>query len=144
MKAFHNRRFEEAHDLFQQVQRGPAVDLLHAAATHALMCERRMKQEAPKPRSPEDSYTLAVALITRGESLDEAEALLRSAIRQQEDASHFHYAMALCLGLRGDGDSAARHLRRSIDLSPDNRTAARNDPDFQSLARIPQIREALG
>ncbi|MEZ5351122.1 MAG: hypothetical protein R2762_00670 [Bryobacteraceae bacterium] len=143
MGAFHKRNFKEAGALFAQAATGPEVDMAHTASTHKLMCERRLDTAEPVLESPEDAYTYGVSLMNQG-SLDEAETVLRQALQQDEAAGHVHYALAICTGQRGNPAAAARHLRRAIELAPENRTAARNDHEFQSLARIPEIREVLG
>jgi tetratricopeptide (TPR) repeat protein len=143
MAAFHKRQFPTARELFEKAATGPVAEMAHAASTHARMCERRVAQEGPELRTAEDYYTYGVSLLNRGD-LAGAAAALQKAADSARDADHIHYALALCLGLRGETSAAARHLRRAIEISPSNRTAARNDPEFQSLVRHAEIREALG
>jgi tetratricopeptide (TPR) repeat protein len=96
-------------------------------------------KNAAEPATPEDHYNLAVALINRRE-LDRAERELQAAVGAREDVDYFHYALALCRGLRGDLQGAYVHLQRAIELRPGNRVAARNDPDFVELAARPPLR----
>jgi tetratricopeptide (TPR) repeat protein len=143
MKLFHKRDFARAKELFDQAARGPVQEIAHTARMHFNMCERRLQDHALTPRTPEDKYLHAIALINRGE-YDQAAVYLKEAIAANESADHFHYALALCSGLKGDAAAAARHLRRAIEISPANRGAARNDSDFETLLKHPEIREVLG
>jgi len=142
MKLFHQRQLAEAAPLFAQAATGPARDIAHTARTHLAMCERRLEQNAAKPRTAEDQYAAGVALLNRGE-LDAAFGHLREALMAEPGADHFHYVYALCAGLRGDLHVCAQHLRHAIELEPRNRGAARSDPDWTPLARQPAIRELL-
>ena len=69
--------------------------------------------------------------------------MLAQALKADENAAGYHYAFALCLGLKGDLDGCQRHLARAIALDPTNRITARNDADFQVLARQSPIKELL-
>lgn len=143
MALFHKREFAQAAPLFAQAAGGPAATLSHTARMHQRMCERRMSQAASVPRTPEELYTLGVALLNQGRYAD-AESHLRSAIDAAGDhTDHFHYALGLAAGLRGDLEESARQLERAIALNPANRITARNDPDWHLLARQSPIREIL-
>ncbi|MCP5116447.1 MAG: tetratricopeptide repeat protein [bacterium] len=116
--------------------------MAHSARVHRMVCERRLEAGEPQLPTPEDRYNYAIALINRGEPR-QALRHLEEALRDMPDADHLHYAMAICLGLVGEMDRAASELRRAIALQPRNRTAARNDPDFQPFASAPQIKSIL-
>jgi tetratricopeptide (TPR) repeat protein len=139
---FHERKFAEANELFEQAAGGPNKEMAHAARVHKRMCEQRLATETPKPRTVEDYYNLAIALLNRRE-LAPAEQTLRQALELMEHGDHLHYAMALCRGLQGDPEGALRHLRRAIELEPRNRAAARNDPDFSELILQNPLRDLV-
>lgn len=141
MAAFHKRDFAKASELFGQVVGGASAELTHSAAMHLRMCERRLNA-AKAPVTPEEHYTLAVALINGGE-LEKASQHLNEALAGDNRAAHFHYARALCSGLQGDLEACYTHLSKAIEIEPSNRVAARNDSDFQSLARQSPLRELL-
>jgi len=142
MKLFHQRQLAEAAPLFAQAATGPARDIAHTARTHLTMCERRLDQNAAKPKTAEEHYAAGVALLNRGD-LGGAFEHLREALMAEPAADHFHYLYALCAGLRGDLNVCAQHLQQAIELDPRNRGAARSDPDWAPLARQPAIRELL-
>jgi tetratricopeptide (TPR) repeat protein len=140
--AFQKKDFGKARALFAEAATGPALELAHSAQMYMKMCQRRMGEGKAELKSPDDFYTLGVSLLNRGD-LDGAQAALERALQRKPDTDHYHYALALCAGQRGDMVIAASHLRRAIDLQPSNRIAALNDPDFHSIAQNPTIREIL-
>jgi tetratricopeptide (TPR) repeat protein len=139
---FNARKFADAKTLFERAASGPNLEIAHAARLHVRMCDQRLAASQPVPSSPDALYDVAITLINRRE-LDTAEARLNQALLMQESGGHLHYAMALCRGLRGDEDGAARHLRRAIELDPRHRATARNDPDFIELLKSASIRELV-
>jgi len=143
MNLFHGRDFKEAHRFFAQVLDGPNRQMAHAAQLHIRMCEQRLAAQTPQPRTPEEHYTLAVTMLNRRQELPQAEQHLRTALDLQPNADHFHYALALCLGLQGNYRGAGASLSRAIELRSSNRIAARNDPDFREFSQISPVRELL-
>jgi tetratricopeptide (TPR) repeat protein len=142
MALFQRREFAKARDLFQRATTGPLAEVSHAANMHIRMCDRRIGGAAPPLRTPDDHYNYGITLINQ-HRLDEAEAQLRKAVAGNERAGHYHYALALCCGLRGNLPDAVVHLRRAIEIEPANRIAAVNDADFQSMAGHAALRELL-
>jgi len=141
MGRFQKRDFAGARELFAKAATGPDAAQAHSATMHVNMCDRRtMKTEAPK--TAEEHYMLGIAAMNGG-SLDTALSHFAQALKGHENVDHYHYAMALCQGLKGDIEACRQHLSRAIELEAANRIAARNDPDFQSLARQSPIKELL-
>jgi Tfp pilus assembly protein PilF len=141
MEAFHLRDFAQAKRLFEAVQSGPVKELVYAARQHLLMCEKRLAKEDIKLETAEDYYNYGIAQMNQRD-LDGAQNSFEKAL-SKEDADHVHYALALVFGLKQDIGGAVQHLRRAIEISPRNRIAAHNDPDFAELAQHPEIRELL-
>jgi len=142
MTQFRAGKFSPARELFLRVADGPVSELRHAAEMHIRMCDRRIAARPPEPVTADEKYTYGVSLMNRGE-LESAEHYLRGALAGDGNADHFHYALALCLGLRCDIDGAAEALRKAIEIQPSNRVAARNDSDFVPLLQHPRLREVL-
>ena len=94
-------------------------------------------------RTSEDKYNFAVSLLNQKVNLEEAEKHLRAAVQAKDSADHYHYALALCLGLKGDFAGSSQHLGRAIALAPNNRAIARNDPDFREILQSQPMRELL-
>ena len=142
-KLFHARSFSEALKLFQIAIQGPSIDIGHVARLHVKMCEQRLQTEAVPLETPEDKYNFAVSLLNQKLNLEEAEKHLRAAVQAKDSADHYHYALALCLGLKGDFAGSSQHLARAIALAPNNRAIARNDPDFREILQSQPMRELL-
>lgn len=141
MELFHARDFRRARELFEKAASGPNRDIVFAARTHQRMCEQRLEQAAPALETADDHYNYGVAL-TNERRLDEARQHLEKALAMRT-ADHYEYALALCLGLAGEIEAAAAHLRRAIELDPRNRIAARNDADFSELLQHAAFQSVL-
>jgi tetratricopeptide (TPR) repeat protein len=139
---FQRHDFAAAKELFEQAASGPAVEVAHASQMHVRMCERRLQSQEVQLESAEDFYNYGVTLMNRGE-LSKAGVFLRKAVDADTSADHYQYTLALCAGLSGDIESAARFLRSAIELRWENKIAARNDPDFQRLAKHPALNRVL-
>lgn len=136
MRLFHERKLQQARDLFQIAAGGPERDVAQRARLHIAMCDRRLEQQTVKLQSAEDYYNYGVALIN-SRNIVEARRHLEQAVQMAPDADHIHYALALAQALSGDTASAHENLRRAIELEPRNRIIARQDPDFAPLAGHP-------
>lgn len=139
---FQSGRFAEARTWFESAAEGPNREMAHSARLHIRMCEQRLARAAPAPKSAEEHYALAIALMNRRDYAPAREHL-EQALQTAANGDHIHYALALCLGSLGDVDGAARQLRRAIEIHPRNRAAARSDPDFTDLLRQPPLREVV-
>lgn len=140
-KLFHARSFSEALKLFQIAVQGPSIEVGHVARLHVKMCEQRLQRETAPLETPEDKYNFAVSLMNQKSNLEEAEKHLRAAVQAKDSADHYHYALALCLGLKGDFAGSSHYLARAITLAPNNRAIARNDPDFKEILQSQPMRD---
>ncbi len=142
MKAFNSGDFAKARDLLEEAAKGPSPEIAHAARMHRLACERRLSRETITLKTPEERYTYAVTLINQ-RRLAEAKEQLEMVLEAASAPDYVHYALAICHGLEGDIETAARHLEEAIRLDSRNRTIARNDPDFAPFASAPEIQRLL-
>jgi len=142
MGLFHKGDFAKAREAFLASAGGPNRDMGHTAQMHIRMCERRLSKSPLEPKTSEDHYNYAVTLMNRGQ-FQEAEEQFRKSLAGHESADYIHYALALCCGLRGNMEAAAAHLKRAIELRPQNRMIARNDPDFMAIASHSPLRDIL-
>ena len=142
MEQFNARNFKEAVQLFEAAASGPSNDISCAARLHVRMCEQRLGMKAVVPKSADDHYNLAIALINRRE-LPEARMNLQAALKLMPQGGHLHYAMALIDGMDRNYSASARALANAIELDAGNRTAARNDPDFRDILRHPELKAVL-
>ena len=143
IKLFNSRNFAEALKLFEVAVTGPSIEVAHVARLHVKMCGQRIQKSAIPLNTPDDRYNFAISLINQRTNLDEAEKHLKAAVQAKDAVDHFHYALALCLGLKGDFNGSSYHLGRAIALVPNNRSIARNDPDFKEILQAPQLRDVM-
>lgn len=143
MKLFSSGDFARARETFDQVVAGPSSDIAHAARMHRSVCDRRLESGEVVLEGPEEHYNYAIALINRRRLSEAQDHLMKALDAKPARTDHIHYAMAICFGLQGDLRKAAEHLQRAIALDPRNRASARNDPDFESFASAPEIRQLL-
>jgi Flp pilus assembly protein TadD len=139
---FRSGQFAAARELFQKAARGPSREINHTALLHSRMCDRRIAGPTQTPKTAEEHYNYAVALINQ-HRIEAAEQHLREALAQAPDNDHLYYVLALCRGLGGDLDGAYAHMKRAIELQPRNRIVARNDPDFAEIGQRPPLQELL-
>ncbi len=139
---FRSGQFAAARELFQKAARGPSREISHTASLHSRMCDRRITGPAQAPRTAEEHYNYAVALMNQ-RRIEAAEQHLREALAQAPDNDHLYYVLALCRGWGGDLEGACAHMRRAIELQPRNRIVARNDPDFAEIGQRPPLQELL-
>lgn len=136
MKQFHARNFAEARASFEHAVHGPERDVAQRARLHISMCDRRLQQQAPPLESAEEYYTYGIAMMN-ARKFPEARASLERAVTLDPTADHMHYALAGALALAGEFHGAYDSLKRSIEMEPRNKIAARQDPDFAALANQP-------
>jgi tetratricopeptide (TPR) repeat protein len=134
----HKRNFREAKEMFEKAAQGPNRGMSSNALLHIRMCERRLSAPAPEPKSAEERYNYAIALINL-RNLEPARKHLAIALELEPRADHVHYAFAVCLALSGDASGAYDSLRRAIELQPRNRMVAREDADFDGVSNQPQF-----
>jgi tetratricopeptide (TPR) repeat protein len=118
-------------------------ELLERARLYLRVCERETtRQPKPSPRTPEERIYAATMSLNAG---DIAGALthLRQALDENPNSDHGHYIMAVALSDSGEADKAIIHLQRAIQLNPDNRALARQDPDLEGLRSVGGFSAAL-
>jgi tetratricopeptide (TPR) repeat protein len=140
---FQLQKFNRARPLFLRVLEGMNKELGDRARMHLHICEQRMERyAAPQLRSAEDHYTHGVALMNLGR-WDEAREHLDRAHKSAPKADHIIYAMAALDCLCGESESAMKNLAIAMQIRPENRYLARNDPDFAFLQDDPRFTELL-
>ena len=137
--------FERGFQALQQRQYGKAAELLGAvvndfsdekelqerARVYLAICERQAARE-PKPRSFEDRLHAATVIVNRG-AFDEALTQLRKLENDEPSNDYVHYLLTVVHAAVGNAEQALAHLRKAIDLSPENRLRAAQDPDLEPL-----------
>lgn len=106
------------------------------------VCERHMAPRTAAPSTPEERVFAATLAVNVG-NLDEALEHLNAACSAAPEHDHALYMLASVLAAREQIDEAIPVLLRAIDLNPDNRSRARQDPDFDALRAFDSVRAAL-
>jgi tetratricopeptide (TPR) repeat protein len=141
IQLLHQRNYGDAMTWFEKARLGPRLDVTSRAAAHVRICERRLAA-APEPKSVEERYNYAVALMNL-RNLAPARRHLEIALEMEPRADHVHYAMAVFRALSGDASGAYDSLKRAIELQPQNRMVARQDSDFDALGKQPRFSALL-
>jgi len=74
-----------------------------------------------------------------GDEVTTSRHLLR-ALAEDARHDHAHYMMAVVAVRRGDDAGALERLRQAVSFNPENRSLARQDPEFESLRDDPTFR----
>ena len=138
----HKRNFREAKELFEKAREGPSRQIASNAALQIRICEQRLTAPAPEPKSADEHYNYAIALMNLRD-LEQARQYLTTALQMDSRADHVHYALGICLALSGNASGAYDSLRRAIELQPRNRMVARQDSDLDGIANQPRFSRLL-
>jgi tetratricopeptide (TPR) repeat protein len=159
-------KFERGFQALQQRQFGRAGELLRAvlndyadekelqerARVYLAICERQAVHD-PKPRSFEDRLHAATVIVNRG-AFDEALAQLRKLENDGPANDYVQYLLSVVHTAVGNAEQALAHLRKAIELAPENLIRASQDPDLEPLRQdaafaalageLPRRRRAAG
>ncbi len=135
IKLLYSQEFERARTALEKIVKAYPEDkeLLERVKSHIRLCEQRTSRRPPAPKTVEDYYNLAVALMNENrynESLEQ----LNKALRVSPNCDYVVYALAALCSRSGDLDNALKYLGTAIKLKPENRFLAQHDSDFEPLA----------
>src|SRR5215472_16476301 len=142
------KQFEAAVCYFQKESYGKAKEILKRLAdtappevadrarVHLRLCERR-SATAAAPKTAADNYLFGVAELNAGRP-ELAAGYLEKAHHQEPGREDVCYALAASYALQGNAEGALELLKVAVDIRPQNRFQARQDPDFRSLAGDPR------
>lgn len=145
VQALQSHDYAGATEVFRSVlNRYPDEKELHERVRLYLnICERQVApRQSPAPRSVEERLYAATLALNAGE-YDQALLHIQSVIGDDSDNDHAHYMRAVALTVRGDVSDALPSLVRAIELNPENRGLARQDPDLELLRRDEGFRHAV-
>lgn len=118
-------------------------ELLERARLYLKVCERELEPKAPPAPKTADEWVYGATVSLNEDNEAAAVQHLRRALETDPRHDHAHYMMAVASMRRGDPSTAIEHLHQAIVLNPDNRSLARQDPDFDALRDLPGFRAAL-
>ena len=143
LEALQRRDLTAAAGRFQQViNRFPEERELHARCRLYLqVCERESKPP-PAPETFEEQIFAATLALNAG-AQDEALQHLEAAMTQDPDSDQVQYMLAVARAASGETSTAVSHLKRAIELNPDNRFLARQEPSFEPLQEDAAFQQAV-
>ena len=143
VKALQQRRYTQAAAHFRKVlDNFPDESELHERSRRYLAASERASQPSPTPETVEDRLYAATLALNSGLQ-DEALRYLNVCAKERPDSDHVQYMLAVARADAGDLPAAAGHLLRAIELNPDNRFLARNEPSFDRLRDDHAVQRAL-
>lgn len=133
-----------AAESFRQVlQRYPEErELIERAHLYLRVCERETAVRAAVPQTTAERVYAATMSLSAGDA-EAALGHVQRAIEQEPGSHRAHYMMAVIRSTRSESTQAVEHLRRAIELNPDNRSLARQDADLERLRQTPAVRALL-
>ena len=143
LEALQRRDLTAAAARFQQViDQFPEERELHERSRLYLqVCERRSKPP-PAPETLEEQIFAATLALNAG-AQDEALQHLEAAMTQEPDSDQVQYMLAVARAASGEPSAAVSHLQRAIELNPDNRFLARQEPSFEPLQENAAFQRAV-
>jgi tetratricopeptide (TPR) repeat protein len=109
-------------------------ELQERARVYLSICERQGGGAGLRPRSFEERVNAATVLINRG-AFDDGMRLLRDLESENPGSDHVQYLFTVAFTSMGDVDKALSHLRRAVELNPENRFLSASDADLEPLRR---------
>lgn len=145
-QALQQRQFAKAATLLTAVLNNfsDEKELQERARVYLAICERQATRET-KPRSFEERLNAVTIALNRG-AFDESLALLRRLESEDSRNDYVQYLQAVTHAALGSIAQAMAHLRSAIELSPENRFRAAQDPDLEPLrqdAAFAEMTDAL-
>ncbi len=146
-------RYEQALLAFQAHEYGQATEILRVILAaypeekelhervrlYLQMCERQLAAQREMPQTLEERLYAATLAINAG-ALSEAAGHLESARKQDPDHDQALYMLAIVHAQQGNLTEAAELLQRAVEINPENRSIARNDPNLDALRGQSSVR----
>ena len=145
LQALQAHEFGQAADILRSVLANyPDEKELHERVQLYLnICDRQNgPQQEAAPSSVQERLYAATLALNAGEY---AQALghIGDVVKDEPFNDHAHYMRAVVLTLRGELPEAVPCLLRAIELNPENRGLARQDPDLEPLRHDEGLRHIL-
>jgi tetratricopeptide (TPR) repeat protein len=135
-------KFEKARALFEKLVQNGSPELLERSRTYLAVCDRHAKKAGLAFASLEEQYDYAVSLLNTG-NYEDARDQFESLLKKNEAADYAHYGLSILDSITGQAEECLDHLRKAIELNPQNRIQARSDTDFNDMADDPRFTELL-
>ena len=134
VRLLYSHEYEKAKSAFDKVIAafGDDKEVAERSKIHLRLCEQKIARKPAAPRTPDEHYDLAIALMNEGkyeETLDH----LNKALKSNPKCDYVIYALAITHCRTGNFDRALANLQTAIGLKPENRFLAQRDSDFEVL-----------
>jgi tetratricopeptide (TPR) repeat protein len=134
VRLLYSHEYEKAKIAFDKVIAafGDDKEVAERSKIHLRLCEQKIARKPAAPRTPDEHYDLAIALMNEGkyeETLDH----LNKALKSNPKCDYVIYALAITHCRTGNFDRALANLQTAIGLKPENRFLAQRDSDFEVL-----------
>lgn len=145
VRALQRHDFEAAaNSLRGVIQQYPGErELVERARLYLQVCERETARRPTGPQTPTESVYAATVALNAGD-VDGALTHLGRALEKAPESDHAHYIMSVALVDKGDIAMALVHLRHAVNLNPENRSVALQDPDLEALHDLEAFHQAIG
>jgi tetratricopeptide (TPR) repeat protein len=136
VRALQLRQYDRAALALRAVLSGfpDEKELQERARVYLSICERQAGGAGVRPRSFEERVNAATVLINRG-AFDDGMRMLRDLESENPQSDHVQYLFTVAFTSMGDVDKALTHLRRAVELNPENRFLSTSDADLEPLRR---------
>ena len=135
-------KFDKAHEGFLKLLPEAPADIAPSIRMYIATCEAEAAKGKAAFTSPEERYDYAVSLLNHGH-YEDAREHFEAILAGNKTADYAFYGMALLAAMTCDSPRCIEHLTEAIRLNPQNRTQARLDSDFESVADDPSFTELL-
>jgi len=134
VRLLYSHEYEKARGAFEKVIAafGDDKEVVERSKIHIRLCEQKIARKPAAPRTLDEHYNFAIALMNEGkyeESLDH----LNKALKSNPKCDYVIYAVAITHCRTGNFDRALANLQAAIGLRPENRFLAQRDSDFEVL-----------
>ncbi|MBI4456859.1 MAG: tetratricopeptide repeat protein [Acidobacteria bacterium] len=135
IKSLYNKNYQQAMDLFEKlIAKYPEeVELADRARNFVKICQSQgATRKLLQPKTADEMFDLGVIEHNRA-NYQQAIDYFQRAIELNPKANYLYYTLAASYSQAGDMEGAIRSLQKSVQLNPDNKFLARNDPDFEPI-----------
>lgn len=134
VRLLYSHEYEKAKVAFERVIASFADDkeVVERSKIHLRLCEQKIARKPAAPRTLDEHYNLAVALMNEGR-YEEAVDHLNKALKSNPKCDYVIYALAITQCRTGNFERALASLQTAIGLKAENRFLAQRDSDFEVL-----------
>ncbi len=135
IKGLYSRNYQQAMDLFERlIENYPEeIELTDRARNFIKIClSQGATRKQHQPKTAEEMFDVGVMEHNKA-NFKRAVEYFQAALEADPKGDYIHYALAASYAQAGDLDLAIQCLQKSIQLNPENKFLARNDPDFEPI-----------